>query len=106
MDLTRYVVLDCCSGTFFNASHAVLIDTDKLSSEQLDLLDNGSDFDRADLAEEVGIDLETWAPPEARAAAQVLDAVATLLNAEQWSSDHLNAVADMVRTTGRVINDV
>jgi hypothetical protein len=34
-----------------------------------------------------------------------LDAVAALLSAEQWSSDHLCAVADMVRETGRTISE-
>ena len=37
---------------------------------------------------------------------QALDAVAELLSAADWSSDHLNAVADMVRATGRTIEDV
>jgi hypothetical protein len=36
---------------------------------------------------------------------QALDAVAALLSAEQWSSDHLCTVADMVRETGRTINE-
>ena len=37
---------------------------------------------------------------------EALDAVAALLNAEQWSSDHLSAIADLVRATGRTIADV
>lgn len=86
MDLSRYIVLDCRSGTFFNAAHAVLIDVDALP-----------DHDEV-------IDLETWSPPDSKEA-QALDAVAALLNNEQWSSDHLEAVADMVRATGRAIGD-
>ena len=37
---------------------------------------------------------------------QALDAVAELLSAEQWSSDHINAVAEMIMSTGRIVLDV
>lgn len=36
---------------------------------------------------------------------QTLDAVAALLSADTWSPDHLDAVADMVRATGRIVTD-
>jgi len=105
MDLSRYVVLDCTSGTFFNAAHAVLIDLDGMTyPEDTMNLEGGSDSDRCDLADVYGIDLETWSPPDSKEA-RALDAVAELLNNEQWSSDHLEAVADMVRATGRAIGD-
>jgi hypothetical protein len=105
MDLSRYVVLDCTSGTFFNAAHAVLIDVDDLSERLKEFMFNkGSDTDRCELADLYGIDLETWSPPDSKEA-RTLDAVAELLNNEQWSSDHLEAVADMVRATGRAIGD-
>lgn len=103
MDLSRYVVLDCTSGTFFNAAHAVLIDVDQLPPELEDELNEGSDLDRIGVGETHGQDLEKWSPP---GDAQALDAVAALLNAETWSSDHLNTVADMVRSTGRTITDI
>jgi hypothetical protein len=105
MDLSRYVVLDCTSGTFFNAAHAVLIDLDGMTyPEDTMNLNEGSDSDRCDLADVYGIDLETWSPSDSKEA-QALDAVAELLNNEQWSSDHLEAVADVVRATGRAIGD-
>jgi hypothetical protein len=105
MDLSRYVVLDCTSGTFFNAAHAVLIDLDGMTyPEDILTLEGDSDSDRCDLADVYGIDLETWSPPDSKEA-RALDAVAGLLNNEQWSSDHLEAVADMVRATGRAIGD-
>lgn len=104
MDLSRYVVLDCTSGTFFNAAHAVLIDVDALPDHDEAILNEGSDTDRCELADAHGIDLEAWSPPNSKEA-EALDAVAALLNNEQWSSDHLEAVADTVRATGRVIDD-
>lgn len=104
MDLSRYVVLDCTSGTLFNAAHAVLIDVDALPDHDEAILNEGGDADRCELADAHGIDLETWSPPNSKEA-EALDAVAALLNNEQWSSDHLEAVADMVRATGRVIDD-
>lgn len=103
MNLSRYVVLDCTSGTFFNAAHAVLIDVDQIPPELEDKLNEGSDLDRIDVGEAHGQDLEKWSPPED---SQVLDAVAALLTAEDWSSDHLSVVADMVRSTGRTIADL
>lgn len=36
---------------------------------------------------------------------RALDAVAALLSADTWSSDHLEAVAEMIRATGRTIAD-
>lgn len=104
MDLSRYVVLDCTAGTLFNAAHAVLIDVDALWGHDEALLNEGSDADRCGLADDHGIDLETWSPPDSKEA-KALDAVAKLLNNEQWSSDHLEAVADIVRATGRTISD-
>ena len=38
--------------------------------------------------------------------AQALDAVAELLDSDEWSSDHLEAVAEIVRATGRIIGDL
>ena len=78
MDLSRYVVLDCTSGTFFNAAHAVLIDVDNLPEGLEESINEGSDTDRCELADIYGIDLETWSPPDSREA-RALDAVAELL---------------------------
>jgi len=105
MDPSRYVVLDCTSGTFFNAAHAVLIDVDALPEGlEKSMLNEGSDTERRELADIHGIDLETWSSPGSKEA-RALDAVASLLDNEQWSSDHIEAVADMVRDTGRAIGD-
>jgi hypothetical protein len=114
LDLSGHVVLDCTTGTFFNAAHAVIIDVSALTPEQLETLNEGSDFDRTSLPwdDEDGLlpfaeDLEEWSrPADMLANGQALDSVAALLNAEQWSSDHIEAVADIVRSTGREIKDV
>lgn len=122
MDLSRYVVLDCTSGTFFNAAHAVLIDVDALPDHDEALLNEGSDAERCDLAETYGIDLETWSPPKPDSppsAAQLLsteeftlldeqalDRLAALLGDQEWTPEHLEQVAEIVRATGRDINDL
>lgn len=54
-DLAYYVCLDIDSGTFFSAQDACLIDTRSLSPEELDLLDNGTDTDRALLGDKYGL---------------------------------------------------
>lgn len=124
MYLSHHVALDLVSGTFFGASNAYIVDMRKLSPEDVDTFNEGTDSDRRELAERYGIDLEHLSPPvttrpddtgvaelharQERASidSQALDAVAALLNAETWSSDHLNTVADMVRSTGRTITDI
>ena len=103
MDLSRYVVLDCTSGTFFNAAHAVLLDVDQLTPEQHDTLNEGSDLERCDLAETIGQDLEHWSPPAER---EALDIIARTLSGTEWTADMFNAIADLVRATGRPVADL
>lgn len=57
MDLSRFVVLST-DGSYFGADTAFLVDTTKLTKEQLELLRDGSDSDRFDLTVTNGIDLE------------------------------------------------
>jgi len=61
--LDYFVVVDAISGTFFGAGNAVILDTRKLSDEQLDELNEGSDSERRKLACEVGNSLDTLIPP-------------------------------------------
>jgi hypothetical protein len=56
--LAYFVVVDCCSGTFFGADNAFLLDTRKLSEDELDILNNGTDDERSSLAERLGMDME------------------------------------------------
>jgi hypothetical protein len=57
MDLSRFVVLSA-DGTFMGANTCFLVDTTKLTDEQLELLNEGADSDRFDLTVTNGIDLE------------------------------------------------
>jgi hypothetical protein len=36
---------------------------------------------------------------------EALDAIAAILSGETWDSSHIEAIADIVRDTGRDIND-
>jgi hypothetical protein len=56
--LDHFVIVDCASGTFFGADNAFLLDTRKLSEDELDILNNGTDDQRGSLAEQLGIDME------------------------------------------------
>ena len=94
--LSYFVVLDLESGTFFGADNAYIVDTRKIPD--LETFNEGNDSDRREIAEQHGVDLELYA--------QALDAIAALLSSEDWSSDHLSAVADIVRSTGRTIEDI
>lgn len=67
MDLSRFVVLST-DGSYFGLDTAFLIDKEKLSEEQLELLHEGTDNDRFDLTVTNGIDLmevlADWRPSE------------------------------------------
>lgn len=98
MDLTNYMLIDISTGTMLTAHNCVLVNSHDLSSSEWDALDGAPDSDIADIGRERGIPLSRDV--------QALDAIAALLNAEDWSSDHLAAVADMIRSTGRTIEDI
>lgn len=51
------VMVVSTDGSYFGLNTAFLIDTAALTPEQLEALDEGTDSDRADLCDEVGIDL-------------------------------------------------
>jgi hypothetical protein len=53
-DLSRFLVLDLCSGTFLQAENSCLIDWQSLSEEERDAFENGSDTDRMLLADSHG----------------------------------------------------
>jgi hypothetical protein len=50
-----YVMLDMQSGTYFCAADAVLINWEELTEDQRDTMINGSDGERCDLADDIGI---------------------------------------------------
>jgi hypothetical protein len=54
MATPNLIVLDLQSGTFFSAAGSVVLDWDALSSEELDVLVNGSDSERGELGEALG----------------------------------------------------
>ena len=92
------LIIDTTTGTVLNAEHCVFLEDDALSDAEWESFEIMSDSEVNALGRERGRPVL----PDVRA----LDAVAALLNAEDWSSDHLNAVADMVRSTGRTVEDV
>ena len=92
------LIIDTSSGTVLVAKHCVLVPDDALTEGEWDALEAMSDGEVSSLARERGRQLL----PDV----QALDAVAALLSAQDWSSDQLNAVAEMVRATGRTIADL
>lgn len=92
------VIICTSTGTMLAAETCRIVPDSAFTEAEWDGMDDQSDSEIAQFGRERGRPVL----PESEA----LDAVAALLNAEQWSSDHLNAVADMVRATGRTIADV
>jgi hypothetical protein len=96
MSLDSTVLIDVQDGTFFGAQNAYLLDTRLLDDQQLEILNEGTDSERSDLALALGRDLERDQ--------QALDAVAELLRQPDWSSDTIDAVAELVAATGRELS--
>jgi hypothetical protein len=92
------LIIDICSGTVLAAEHCVLVPDEALTESEWDALDDFTESEVCDLARERGRPVL----PDA----QALDAVAALLSAADWSSDHLNEVAEMIRATGRTIAEI
>lgn len=92
------LIVDTSSGTVLTAEHCVILSEDDLTESEWEELDTMSDSEVSDLARQRGHSVMTDV--------QALDAVAELLSAEQWSSDHINAVAEMIMSTGRIVLDV
>lgn len=92
------VIICTSTGTMLSAETCCLVPDDAFSEAEWDVMEDRSDSEIAQFGRERGRPVLSES--------EALDAVAALLNAEQWSSDHLDAVADMVRATGRTIADV
>lgn len=92
------VIICTSTGTMLSAETCRLVPDDAFTDEEWDGMDDRSDSEIAAFGRERG------RPVLSDSAA--LDAVAALLSAEDWSSDHLSAVADMIRATGRTIEDI
>ena len=91
------VIICTSTGTMLAAETCRLVPDDAFTEDEWDGMDDRSDSEIATFGRERGT-------PVLRDS-EALDAVAALLSAEQWSSDHIEAVADMVRATGRTIAD-
>lgn len=92
------VIIDVSTGTMLSAETCRIVPDDAFTDAEWDGMDDRSDSEIAAFGRERGRPIL----PDSEA----LDAVAALLSAEQWSSDHLSAVAEMIRATGRTIADI
>lgn len=62
MNLDRHIIIDPDSGTYFGANTAILVDTTELTDHELELLQEGCDSDRGDIAIYKGCYLEQLIP--------------------------------------------
>jgi hypothetical protein len=62
-NLDSFVVIDPDSGTYFSADSAILLDTTLLSDKESELLIEGTDGDRGDLAAKLGVYLHDCINP-------------------------------------------
>lgn len=91
------LLIDASTGTVLTAETCYLLPDDALTESEWEALNSSSDSECSALARERGRALLIDSA--------ALDAITELLSSEQWSADHIEAVADMVRATGRTIAD-
>jgi len=96
---THYVV-DVQTGTYFNAEHARLVSSMAYDIDEYNtVLDGDDDVQIAEIAEEFG-------SPVINNDARVLTRIANILSGQEWDSDTLCQVAELVRETGRHVAEV
>ena len=98
MNLNDYVLIDVSTGTMLCPQNCVLVPNDALTEAEWDALESSPDSEIIAIGRVRGIPLSRDV--------QALDAIAACLNGGDWSSDHLVAIADMIRSTGRTIEDI
>lgn len=92
------LIICTSTGTVLSAETCRLLQDHDLTEAEWEELDESSDSECSAVARDRG--------RAVLAESAALDAVAALLSAEEWSSEHIQAVADMVRSTGRTIADI
>lgn len=93
------VVVVSTDGSYFGLNTAFLVDTALLDEDQADSLNEGTDSERADLCNEVGIDLEHAIKndPDNVLVKCVADVLWGDDSDTEWSADTLDAIAEAFR---------
>ena len=94
--LTSYAIWCASTGTILSAESCRLVDDTLIDYDELE---ESSDQEIAQRAKECGTPLLPLVE-ELHKLRQACAACSALLNAEQWSSDHITAVADVLRSAG------
>lgn len=94
MNLSDYVLVDISTGTVLTAEHCRLVHNSDLSESEWEELDTMSDSETGELARERG---QRITPDD-----QLAESIANILWKDEanteWSSDTLDAIADVIRT--------
>lgn len=97
MDLSNYMLIDISTGTMLTAEHCRLVHDSELSGSEWEELDTMSDSETGELARERGVRLDP---------APVLDQIASILSGRDWDPELLEQIAEIVRGTGRIVDDI
>jgi hypothetical protein len=98
MDLTNCSLIDLSSGTMLTAHNCVIVECSAFSESEWEDLDNASDSKIREIGRERGTMLSEHI--------NALDRIAELMSGSDWSPDTLNEIAEIVRGTGRTIDDM
>jgi hypothetical protein len=93
------LIFDVSTGTVLSATNCVFVDDEHLTDdEHLELNEGMSDSEVNDLGRERGTSIMSEI--------NALDTIAATLNEGDWSPDTLNTIAEIIRDTGRSVEDV
>lgn len=92
------VIIDTSTGTMLTAETCRLVPDDAFTDEEWDGMDDRSDSEIAAFGRERGRPF--------LADSYSMDIIARTLSGAEWTPDLFDAIADLVRATGRTIEDV
>ena len=97
MDLSNYMLIYISTGTVLTAEHCRLVHDSDLSGSEWEALDTMSDSETGEIGRERGVRIDP---------AHVLDQIASILSGRDWDPELLDLIAGVVRSTGRIVDDI
>lgn len=86
------------SGTMLTAHTCYIVPDDAFSEDEWDQIENFSDSEIARIGAENGRRVSDES--------DALDIIARTLSGSEWTPDMFDAIADLIRSTGRTISDI
>lgn len=92
------VIIDVSTGTMLSAETCRIVPDDAFTDAEWDGMDDRSDSEIAAFGRERGRPF--------LADSYSMDIIARTLSGSEWNADMIDAIADLIRATGRTIEDI